>query len=301
MKQTILITGASGSLAKLFTATFQDKYNFKFLTRRPNGPAEYKWDITKRELDIEAMQGVDVIVHLAGANIAGSRWTVSRKKELCDSRIETAKILAEEAAKNNIKFKKVISASAVGYYGSHTSEHIYNEDNSAAKDFLGQLCKEWEESAALFKSNELTNSVVCLRLGVILSENSGVIDRIKLPTQYCLGSALGSGKQYVPWIHELDVCQLIDHAINTPSMTGSYNAVAPEHITNKELTKSIAETLKKPYFLPAVPAAILKVVFGEMSTVVLEGSRVSSKKLAESGFKWKFRELGPALEDLLNS
>lgn len=299
MKPTILVTGGSGSLARHFESLYQSDFQFKFLTRNPKKHNEYHWDIDKGEIDEKSLKDVDHIVHLAGANIAGKRWTDKRKQELRSSRIDSAKLLLRTLLETNQFVETFISASAVGYYGSKTTENIFTEEDKPGQDFLGTLCSDWETAADNFTKSEVSKRSVTLRFGVILDNDSGVIEKIKTPIKLGLGSSLGSGNQYVPWIHIQDACRLIHHAIKTNAMSGPHNAVSPEHITNADLMKTAAQVMNKPYFFPKVPALALNLFFGEMATAILDGSRVSADKAIKAGFRFEYENLESALKDIL--
>lgn len=198
---------------------------------------------------------------------------------------------------SNKSIKAFISASAIGYYGSESSEKIFSEDDSPTKDFLGSTCEKWENSTKLFKEKEIRT--VLIRTGVVLTSNGGALAKIKTPVDLGIASALGDGKQFLPWIHIDDLCNIYIKAIEDIEMTGPYNAVAPDHKTNKEFTHVLARVLKKPFWFPNVPAFTMKLIFGELSKILLEGSRVSSNKIRTAGYKFLFPKLEDALNDLL--
>ncbi len=196
-----------------------------------------------------------------------------------------------------IKPKAFISASAIGYYGAITAEKVFYETDLPASDFLGETCRLWEQSADKFKNSD--TRVVKIRTGVVLAEQGGALSKMIVPVKLGFGSAIGSGKQYMPWIHIDDLCNIYIKAIEDIQMSGAYNAVAPQHTTNVEFTRALASILKKPFWFPAIPAFMLKMIFGEMAEMLLRGSRVSSEKIIKAGYKFKFANLQAALTDLL--
>lgn len=256
----------------------------------------YQWDIDKGWIEEGAIENADYIIHLAGADIADKRWTHKRKKEIIESRIKTANLLYEKVKAGNAILKSFISASAIGYYGAVTTDKIYTEDNTPAEDFLGKTCQLWEKAADQFSG--LGIRTVRIRVGVVLAKEGGALPKMALPVKLFAGAAIGSGNQYIPWIHIDDLCNIFIKAIESEEMHGAYNAVSPNHAINKEITKVIAKTLNKPLILPNVPAWFFKLIFGEMAGILLNGSRVSSEKIVNEGFEFKYPEIEKALKDL---
>ncbi|MBB6330529.1 uncharacterized protein (TIGR01777 family) [Chryseobacterium sediminis] len=300
MKEVVLITGASGMIAKELAKKIGKEYDIRFLTRKKEHDHEYEWDIRKGNIDETALENVSHIIHLAGANISEKRWTPERKRELISSRVDSAELLRSALRKNNIKLKSFISASGINFYGTETSEKIYTESDPPGNDFLSEVVVLWERAADDFKEQNLAERVVKIRTAVVLSEKDGALKKMVPPIQYYIGSPLGSGRQYMPWIHIEDICSIYELALKNSTMNGAYNAVSPQHITNKDLTKNIAKILGKPLFMPNVPGFVLKLIFGELATAILEGSRASSQKIQDAGFRFKFPDLNEALRDLLN-
>lgn len=213
---------------------------------------------------------------------------------IIESRVRSAKLILEKLQEMDTKVDAFISASAVGYYGSETTDKIFVEDDKPANDFLGKVCQKWEEQAELF-TTELGIRSVSIRTGVVLSENSDLIKKAVLPTKFWLGAPLGKGSQYMPWIDIDDLCEIYVKAIEDETMTGAYNAVAPEYTTNAEFMKAVASVLKKPMFLPPVPEFVFKMYLGEASQIILEGSRISSQKIQDAGYDFKYNTLKDAL------
>lgn len=301
MKEIVLITGASGLIAKELAKKLGNNYDIRFLTRKKKRDNEYEWDLEKKIIDESALENVSHIIHLAGANISEKRWTAERKKELISSRIDSAGLLLNTLKKKNITLKSFISASGINYYGTETTEKIYTENDPAGSDFLSEVVVLWEKAADNFTEQHIAERVVKIRTAVVLSEKDGALKKMLPPIEYYIGSPLGSGKQYMPWIHIEDICSIYELALKNPDMNGAYNAVSPQHATNADLTKKIAEVLKKPLLLPNVPGFMLKLMFGELATAILEGSRASSQKIQGAGFQFKFPDLKEALKDLLKA
>lgn len=297
--EKILITGASGLIGKKLTELLSAKgYEVIHLVRKTPANLNVKfhlWNPEKRELDESAFEDIDHVIHLAGENISNKRWTDNQKKVLHDSRIATANLLFEKS--RNAKLKTFVSASGISLYGTVTTENIYEEESKPTTDFLAQLTVDWEKAADQFSDRGVR--VVKIRTSVVLSKSGGALEKMLKPIRMGFGSALGSGNQYFPWIHLEDLCQIYIRAIQDQSMKGAYNAVAPEHCTNRELTNTIAKALGKKMWMPAVPAFAIKLLFGEMGNLILKGSRISSAKILKTGFQFQFPKLDEALKDCL--
>lgn len=293
----IVITGGTGSIGKELTKVLLvSGYEVVVLTRNPDltNKTNFFWDPEKKEIQKKALDNVYALIHLAGANIAEERWTQNRKQELATSRIDSLNFLYSECEKINHFPKVLISSSAVGYYGSTTTNKIFKEEDAAAQDFLGVLCKDWEDATLNFKNKNTRTTI--LRTGVVLSsEKNGALQKMVIPFKFGLGAALGNGEQYIPWIHIDDIVQMYIYALETEDLSGVFNAVAPEHITNKEFSKLLAKTLNKSFWMPPVPKFILKVVLGEMQQILTEGSCVSADKIKTIGYKFRFTSLEKAL------
>jgi len=298
---TILITGGTGVIGKHLSEKFKEKgYSVAILSRVSRHDTDirsYAWNIDKSEIEKLAIETADSIIHLAGANIGDKRWSNKRRQLIIDSRIKTGKLIFEKLKENKNKPKAFISASAIGFYGTITTNKIFSETDPPSSDFLGDTCRQWEQSADRFE--ELGIRTVKIRTGLVLTKQGGVLAKMILPINIGIGSAMGSGRQYMPWIHIDDLCGIYIKAVEDTEMNGAYNAVAPEHKTNKDFTKTLARVLKKPYWFPNIPALLLKLIFGKMSEILLEGSRVSSEKITSAGYRFKFTNLESALLDLL--
>lgn len=297
--EKILITGGNGLIGKSLTdVLISEGYEVVHLVRSLNADSpvkQIKWNPEKNELDESVFEGVDHVIHLAGSNIGEGRWTKKRRKEIRSSRIDSANLLFEKS--KNSKLRSFISASGISIYGTLTSEKIFDEEDEVKNDFLAQVTVDWENAADQFSARGVR--VVKIRTSVVLSKKGGAFQKMIRPVQMGIGSALGNGKQYFPWIHLEDICRIYLKTIQDDSMHGAHNAVAPDHCTNKELTKKIATILGKKIWLPPVPGFLLKLFFGEMANLILKGSRVSSDKIQKAGFEFKFSKLDDALQDCL--
>ncbi|ASW73325.1 hypothetical protein IQ37_03690 [Chryseobacterium piperi] len=301
MKEVVLITGANGMVTRELSENINQEYEVRLLTRKKKQSNEYEWDINRGTIDESAFDNVSHIIHLAGANISEKRWTAERKKEIISSRTDSAKLILETLKKKNIRLKSFISASAIGIYGAKTSQKIYSEQDEKADDFLGKVVVLWEQAADKFLEEGAAERVVKIRTSIVLSEKEGALKKMAVPIQFWIGSPLGSGQQYMPWIHLKDISAIYEFALKNPHIKGAYNSASPEHTTNENFTKKIAEVLKKPLLMPNIPAFILKIIFGELSIALLEGSRVNSQKLHDAGFQFQFPYLKKALENLLKN
>ncbi len=297
----ILITGASGLIGTRLTTLLLEKgHAVAHLGRKKSDEGvvrKFKWDVQNETIDAGALSWAEVIIHLAGANVAEGRWTEKRKKEIIDSRVKSVQLLAKAYKAELSKAKIFVSAAALGWYGIVTTDKIFTEQDAPANDFFGEVCLKWENAADLME--EIGLRTVKLRIGVVLAKEGGALPKLAGPVKWFVGSALGSGKQWMPWIHIDDVCAMFIKAIEDETMHGAYNAVASEHVTNKEFVKSIGNVLHRSVFLPPVPKFALNMVLGEMAGIVTEGSRASNEKVKKTGFVFKYNELKPALEDLL--
>lgn len=299
MSKHILITGGTGLIGKHLTNLLLHKgYTVSDLSRSKGKDMcvkTYQWDVPNGKIDEACIDGVDVIVHLAGANVAGKRWTVSRKKEILDSRTKSIELIYDLLKKKKHNVQAVISASGISYYGDRGDE-LLTEDSSLGTGFLAEVSKEWE--AAVDKGADLGLRIVKLRTGVVLDKKGGALPQLAGPVKWGIGSPLGNGQQWMPWIHWHDAVKLYLYAIMNTKLYGVYNMVAPNPVTNKQLVKALAKQLHRPLWAPNVPAFIIKLLFGEMGTVVLASTKVSAQKIADHGFEFDFPMIEDALKDI---
>jgi uncharacterized protein (TIGR01777 family) len=298
--KNILISGASGLIGSQLTDLLEQKgYTVSHLgrTRTTTVKKSFIWDIDNQFIEPDALQHVDTIIHLAGAGVVDKRWTKKRKQEILESRTKSSALLFSALSKGNHRVENFISASAIGIYGFEENESIMTENSSSGNDFLAQVTEAWEHEVD--KIQALKIRVVKIRIGIVLSSEGGALAPMAKSVKLLVGAPLGSGTQYVSWIHIDDLCNIFVKAVEDKNMQGAYNGVAPHPVTNKELTTAIAKTLHKPLLIPSVPPFALKLLLGEMGDLVLKGSQVSCKKIEDAGYHFKFRTVEAALHDLL--
>jgi len=294
--EKVLITGGSGLIGRRLSFLLKSRgYEVRILSRSNNPKNNYKtfiWNVSEQYINDSAFEGLNHIIHLAGAGIADKRWSEKRKKEIIASRVASTNLLYNTVKRLKTPLNSFISASATGYYGAVTSETIFEEKDKPAKDFLGKVCSLWEDS--IFQFNEIKIRTVALRTGIVLSKDGGALKKMKTP----IITSLGNGKQYMPWIHIDDLCELYIKAIEDEQFKGAFNAVSSEHISNLSFSKKISKIFNYPFLALGAPSFILQIVFGEMSTIILNGSRISANKIKQAGFKFKFENLEKALKNL---
>jgi uncharacterized protein (TIGR01777 family) len=299
MNQHILLTGATGMLGKDLIETLLERgHTVSVLSRKPqqiNQVKVFLWDVYKQEIDVNCLEGVDSIIHLAGENISKEKWTDKRKKEIVDSRVLSTQLLYKTIDEIKNQVRNFISAAAVGYYGSRGDE-ILTEDSNPGHNFLAQCCIQWEK--AIDQGKKLDLRIVKIRTGVVLAKNEGALEAMAKPIRFFAGAPLGNGKQWIPWIHYQDMTQIYLYALDHETLTGAYNASAPFPVTNKEITKAIAKQLHRPVWPFSVPKKMLQLILGEMSSLVINSTNTSAQKILSSGFKFKHPHLEQALADI---
>ena len=290
-KKTVLIAGGSGLIGQAVQKELH-KYGHevRVLTREiePSAPYFY-WDPKLKDIDLEALKGVDVIINLAGAGIADRLWTKKRKRELLNSRVKPNQFL-HEMCDDIPTLKQFISASGINCYGYEKPTKIYKETDLFGHDFLSTLVRRWEEAVDLFAPDR---KVAKIRTGIVLTEKGGALPKISIPIKYYVGSALGNGEQRMPWITLSDIARLYVHAVHK-ELDGVYNA-ASGSISNASLTHKIAKKLNKPLWLPSIPSFLLRTVLGEMASLLLDGIRVDNGKILKTGFTLKQKTIDEAL------
>jgi uncharacterized protein (TIGR01777 family) len=298
----VLITGATGLIGKeIVKLCHKQNIDVHYLTTSHSKIEEkenlrgFYWNPRQGEIDISAIQGVDAIIHLAGAPIS-KRWTQSYKTEILESRVLTGNILFNTLQKNKHHIRHFISSSGVNVYPSDLIK-AYSEDFQGEDDsFLGNVVVSWEEVADKFALLNL--KVTKIRTGMVLDAEQGALPEILKPIKLGAGAPLGSGKQWQSWIHIEDIAEIYLYVLKS-ELDGIFNAVAPDSVTNTEMTKQLAKHLKKPLILPNVPEFALKLMLGEMATLLTSSQKVSSKKIQDKGFTFKFPDLKSAIQDLL--
>ena len=303
--ETVLITGGTGMIGKALTqALIERGFHVIILTRNASKhkPATNisfaEWDIQKQTIDKKAVEKADHIVHLAGASVAEKRWTDKRKQDIVSSRVDSGKLLVESLKTIPNKVRTVISISGMGWYGPDKNDgKEFKEEDPSSTDFLAQTCKQWE--AAIEPVSFLGKRLVKLRTGIVLSNEGGAYPEFKKPLKFGTATILGNGKQVVSWIHIDDLVRIILFAIEEEKMDGTYNAVTPDPVTNKELVLEIARKERGRSFIPVhVPAFALKIRLGEMSIEVLKSATVSGEKIQKTGFIFQYPDLSSAILQL---
>lgn len=303
MKKNVLITGGTGFVGKHLTNLLvANGFSVSILSRSKKTNTEtvfyYTWDIEKQHIEEEAIQKADFIIHLAGANIGEKRWSTKRKNEILSSRTLSAQLIYDSLVRYNKKIDAFVSASAVGIYGAMNGRAICNEEMQAANDFLGITCQKWEAAANQFE--KLGIRTVKIRTGLVMGKEDGFLKKLIPLFKFKLGSAIGSGKQYMPWIHIEDLCRIYLEALKNPEMNGAYNAAINDNTTNKLFSKKLAKYYGYKIWLPNVPSFLIKIMLGEMAKLVLTGRRISSDKIEKLGFEFKHKNLDATIHDCLS-
>lgn len=297
--KTILIAGGTGFVGQQLIAFLADKgYTLNVLTRKPSANPSatirfFQWDIERQYIDPKAFEEVEILINLTGANIGEKRWTKKRKQEIIDSRVQSIALLYRYISENKGNIKTVISSSAVGYYGAATTDKTLVETSESGNDFLASVCRKWEDVALKF--TDLGIRTVILRKGVVLGKEGGMTQKLKPLTQWGINVSLGSGKQYLPWIDIRDLMEWYHYIICNPEIHGVYNTVATQHITMNDFSKSLLKSFGKKSFLPNALAFVIRWLFGEMSVMLLEGSKVSNENLKNTGFSFAYDTIEQSL------
>ena len=290
----IAITGSGGlvgtALKKYFSARGDDVWP---LMRSAASEREIFWNPAKGQIEREKLEGLDAVIHLAGANIAGRRWSAAYKKTILASRVQPTRLLCEALAGLTQKPKVLLSASAVGYYGAHNPAEGVLEGTPAGNDFLAGVCRDWEEAATPATGAGIRT--VAMRFGVVLSVKGGALKKMLPAFQLGLGGPLGSGKQMMSWVALAEIPKVAEFLLANESMSGPVNVVAPAPVTNACFTQALGKALKRPAFLP-VPAFAVKLLFGEMGeSLLLNGAAVLPGKLKEAGYSFRYPDIDAAL------
>jgi uncharacterized protein len=307
---TILISGGTGLIGNaLGKMLLQKGYRVIVLTRNPiksprandNGFVYAQWDIEAKTIDQDAIAKADYIIHLAGAGVADKRWSVSRKREIQESRTHSSALLIKALKEIPNHVKALVSASAIGWYGPDPTipnPKPFVETDAADTAFLGETCRLWEESMEPITAMGIR--LVKLRTGIVLAKEGGALKEFIKPIRSGIATILGNGKQVVSWVHITDLCRLFLNAIENEKLRGAYNAVAPQPIDNKTLVLTLAKQMRGRYFIPIyVPAFVLNIMMGEMSIEVLKSATVSAEKTRASGFQFLYPSIEAALKNLV--
>lgn len=295
----ILVSGSHGLVGKaLVRSLTEDGHEVVRLVRgeRAPGALEVEWQPDEGRIDVEHLEGVHAVVHLAGESIASSRWTSDKKRTIRDSRVKGTTLLSDAIARLSSPPSVFLSASAIGYYGNRGDE-LLTEKSAPGKDFLAGVCTEWE--AATRPAMEKGIRTVCTRFGIILDPNEGALAKMLPPFRMGVGGRVGNGKQWMSWIALDDVVNGLKFLIQDASVHGPVNFVAPKPVTNAEFTKTLGRTLGRPTIFP-IPAFGVRLAFGEMAdALLLSSQRVAPSVLVKKGFTFSWPALEPALKHLL--
>jgi uncharacterized protein (TIGR01777 family) len=305
--ETVLISGGTGMIGKHLTKTLLAKnYKVIILSRTAGKQATAdnltyaQWDLDKQTINKESVEKADYIIHLAGAGVADKRWNKKRKQEIVDSRVKSGELFCKALEQNTNKVKAVISISGIGWYGPDPAipnPDPFTEEDPASDDFLADTCKQWEASIA--PVTKQGKRLVILRTGIVLSKDGGALKEFEKPLKFGVATILGSGRQVISWIHIEDLTRLFITAIENENISGVYNAVAANSISNKEFMMKLGAIKRGKFFIPIpVPSFALKMVLGEMSIEVLKSATVSCAKLHYAGFNFLYPSVDEALKDL---
>jgi len=305
--QTVLITGGTGLIGHALRSELLEKgYRVIILTRNKSKHQPdstnllyAEWDVEKMHIETEAIEQADYIIHLAGAGVADKRWTAKRKQEIVSSRVKSGELLVKALNETPNNVKAVISISGIGYYGPNKDGKAFVESDNPSNDFLADTCVKWE--AAIQPVERAERRLVIFRTGVVLSNKGGAFIEFKKPLQFGFATILGPGKQVISWIHVDDAVKLFLFAIENNLLSGVYNAVAPNPVSNKDLILKLAKSHNRFYIPITVPAFVLKIVVGELSVEVLKSATVSSSKIESTGFVFQYPTIESAIQKLVAS
>lgn len=300
----VVLSGGTGFIGKaLLKALVTKGHTVVILTRNPDAVKHLAsetitlapWDGKSVGIWADHLNEADAVINLAGEPVVGKRWSAEQKSRIVNSRVEGTKALVSAIAQSRRKPSVLINASAVGYYG-HVENGDVAESHPKGKGFLGDTCELWEESARA--AERFGVRVVCLRIGIVLEKDGGALSKMIPPFQFFVGGPLGSGRQWVPWIHRDDVIGVILYALEHSNLSGPVNTTAPHPVPMKEFCASLGKVMGRPSWAP-VPSFALRILLGEQSEVLLTGQRVIPKKLAEAGYPFRYPHLDVALAALL--
>ncbi|GAA4356194.1 TIGR01777 family oxidoreductase [Kangiella marina] len=295
----VLITGGTGFIGRNLVPLLKaQSHEVTVLTRSPDKYRAYPtFKDVKLTSSLTEVSAVDVVINLAGANLSAKRWSDRYKQEIVESRLNLTENLVQWINGQQQKPHTLISGSAIGYYGARGNEELDEESTSgSASEFQVRLCSRWEDAA--YKAESLGVRVCCIRTGVVLGDE-GALQQMVTPFKFGVGGKLGSGNQYFSWIHIHDHIRAIMHLIDNEELKGTFNLTAPNPVTNERLTNALGSVLHRPTFA-TMPAFALKIIVGEMATMLLTGQRVFPKKLVKSSFTFEYSTIDEALGDLLN-
>lgn len=301
----IVITGGTGLIGRALTRYWiKEKHEMTILTRKVGDNDKLgsyikfsEWNPKLKKIDPEVINGADAVINLAGASIGENRWSESYKKLILNSRIEGTRCLVETFKTVSVKPKLFISSSAVGYYGTSANE-TFTEGSPSGNDFLANVCHEWEATAQ--EAEKIGIRTVLIRTGLVLSHQGGALEKMLPVFRMGLGGPLASGRQWMSWIHIWDIVQLFDFILTHGEVHGAINACTPNPVSNLEFSRALARTLNRPCLMK-VPAWVLNLALGEMSTLLVEGQKVLPVQAQNLGFQFSFSEIDSAFSNLLKS
>ena len=305
----VLISGGTGLIGTSLTRHLIERgYDIIILSRKKkdtssNPKIKYSyWNVEEKIIDAEVVKKADHIIHLAGAGVMDKKWTVEYKKKILESRIKSAELIIKCLEENAHHVKTFVSASAIGWYGedvnSFDRREGFTETDLATKGFLGETCLLWE--ASVEPVTALGIRLIKLRTGIVLSKDGGAFKEFKTPLRFGIAALLGNGKQIISWIHIDDLCRMYCEAIENNYLNGSYNAVAPEPVSQKNLILTLAQKLRNKFFTPIyVPVFLLKFIFGKRSIEILKSATVSDKKIKATGFTFLYPTIEAAIDELI--
>ena len=291
----VLITGAGGLIGTELQKSFAEKgYDMLLASRKePVDEQHIQWSVEEGFAGPERLEGIDAVVHLAGENVSGLRWTEEKKRAIRDSRVLGTRSVVDAISKLKQRPKVLIAASAIGFYGERGDEEV-TESSVAGDNFLAEVSKAWEAESR--RAEDAGIRTVLLRTGIVLSKDGGALGTMLLPFKMGVGGVVGSGKQWMSWISMDDHVAVINYAIEHEELRGAVNSVSPNPVTNEEFTKVLGEVLYRPTFLP-LPEFAVSMVFGEMGdALLLASTKVMPKRLEDAGFEFKYPDLKPAIE-----
>lgn len=294
VQQTILITGATGLIGTRLTRALETagRTVLKAVRRPAKNAAEVRWVPERAEIDATRLEGIAGVVHLAGANIAGQRWSDSYKQEIRESRVKGTRLIAETLAKLTNKPRVFVCASAIGYYGDRGNEEL-TEDSPPGEGFLPDVCVAWENACQAARDAGIRT--VNTRIGVVLSKDGGALKSMLLPFKLGMGGVVGNGRQYFSWMALDDIVSALEFVLSNDSLYGPVNLVSPQAVTNREYTKTLGKVLGRPTMFP-LPAFAARIALGEMADeLLLTSNRVLPTKLQAAGFNYAYPDLEAAL------
>lgn len=299
----VVITGGTGLIGRALAAELWGAGHDVVVTSRspekaagfPLGVSVRGWDAASAGALRPLVEGADAVVHLTGESIAGGRWSAARKRRIRASRTDSTRAVAEALAGTAARPAVLLQGSAVGIYGARGDEEI-DEDSALGTDFLAEVCREWEAAGA--RVEELGVRRVVARTGIVLAERGGALQKMALPFKLFAGGPLGSGGQWVSWIHLADEVAALRHLLSQPETRGTFNLTAPQPLTNRDFSRELGRALRRPSFAPA-PGFVLRLVLGEMATMLLTGQRVVPRRLLAAGYTFRHPTAERALADLL--